>query len=279
MEYMSAVVVSLFLGWALERAQMIVCANNYGSPFNGFGCVEQVNKKNAAAPMAYRVLVPWLIAVVEKLFPKVRGKRIVVYQVIKVVLNGFAIWSVWQAWGFETALLTCFLLVLTFRFDYWDWTLEIAGISLAMTGNLTLAVVGVFLHGLSRDTAVLVGAAFFLKTGDIYASLILCSLAALIWVSLRAIIGERPLYCKRWMIFENIGLIKGIMEWDLFFHAEPVISTAITALTLAAAMFFPVGWVIPVIILIAGWTMGKADESRVFCAALPWAAAWLAGMV
>jgi hypothetical protein len=275
---MDHVIICLVIGLALERAQMIISAPNYSSLYNGFGVIDLVNERRAKAPMAYRVLVPWLIQLAEALGVKVNN-RIVVYETLKVILNSLAIWSVWTAWGMPVALVTAILLLLTFAYDYWDWAPELTGIALAMTGRWELAIVGVILAGFSRETALLSPAAFFLKTGNPYVSIALSILCVSVLAFIRVYVGKRDLYCDRFQWRYNLGLFKDFFRWKPFFLSPIFCSTVITALILAGTAFMPTGWPIPLIVLAAGWVLAKADETRIFTSCLPWVAVVLLRMV
>lgn len=267
---------SIFLGWLLERAQTVMCANNYGAPSNGFGAIHITNNRTALAPMAYRVLVPWLVWLIERIFPE--KNRILYYQALKLLLSILVVWAVWVAWSFEVMLVFMLLLLLTFKYDYWDWAAEMAGIALAMTGDLAMALPGAVLHGLSRETALLTPVVYYTRTGDLKGALVIGAAAALTLISVRMIVGPRKLYCNRFMIRENIEALMNIHKWVPFWQSDIFMSVAVSALALAALISFPTGWIAPVAILGAGWTMAKADETRVFTPVLPWVAAFLIGV-
>ena len=157
--------LALLLGFFLQRVQMAMTAWNYSVPWNGFGCINAVNEGKTKAPMAYRVLVPWLIFVLEKIgLPE--NKRVVAYEVIKILLNSFAIFAVGMAFGTTAAILFTALLPITFKFDYWDWTLEVAAIMFGVSGNLPLAIIAAFIAGLSRETAILIDSLELHRRGD-----------------------------------------------------------------------------------------------------------------
>lgn len=266
--------IYFILAWALERAQLLLCAHNMGALFNGFGAIEQTNRRTALAPMAYRVLVPWLIGILEKISTRI--SRLHYYEGIRIALNMLALWSVKMAFGWEATMVMAILLLPTFKFDYWDWAIEVSSISLAMTGNLALAIPGAILHGLSRETVILAPIAYLLKTGDIVGAAILAAAGLVPLVAVRMYVGKRNLYCKRWMIRENIALVKEFYKWTPIFFSDIMVSLVITALVIAGALVqHNITWLIPLIIMGAGWTMAKADEPRVFSAALPWVAMFI----
>lgn len=287
--------LALMIGFAMERAQMIMCARNYNVLWNGYGSIGITNHRSALAPMAYRVLVPWLIAFIERVEKILKvdtrwiGKqRITWYQAIKIVLNAYVVWAVAQGWGLEVALLSAGLIVMTFKFDYWDWALELGGFALAMSGRLELAIAGGVLAGFSRETAIAIPVAYLLNTFDLYGSGYVLLAVAIPLITTRLWAGRKELYCKRWMIKENIwgarnteiqtGL-KSLFKWSPFFLSEYFISLLIVVLTLAAVLVdIPVGWPIPLLIVAAGLTMGRIEENRTMVVCIPWIAAWLLGV-
>lgn len=268
--------IALLMGWAFERAHMIMSAPNYDSLYNGFGAIDLVNERRAKAPMAYRVLFPWLVALLEK----AGLRRIAAYQGLKVLFNALAFWSVMQAFGLPAALLTAVLLLLTVKFDYWDWMPEMIGVCLALSGSLPLALAGAALAALSRETALVCPVAFLLAGGGWPGFFAVLLVTALVLLAVRAYVGKRELYCERFQIRYNLGLFqhfrnKEFWVWGQWYHQDIFIACALTLLGLASA--WGQGWVglVPLAFLAAGWTLAKADETRVFSAALPFIAAML----
>jgi hypothetical protein len=282
-----AIIVSLVTAWAFERAHMIISAPNYGALWNGFGAIDLTVQRNIKAPAAYRVLMPFLVVGIEKLFHTPPVRRIDIYQTLKILMETLAFWAIWQVWGLPVMLLTGILLLLTIRFDYWSWGIELAGIALAMTGNLSLAIPGAILFGLSRETAVLSGVAFYAVTGNLGQAFVVESAAVLALVLVRLWVGKRPLYCDRFMIHislkpfkisgPNVDMWKPFFKYQPIYHSDVFIAAVISLLTLFAVLQRPTGWIIPLVMLGAGWTITRADETRVFTACLPWIAAMMIG--
>lgn len=275
----SSLLVALFLGYALEYAQMATCAPNYGTQWNGYGQIDLVNQRAGGNyPTLYRVLVPWLIWVLEKLFPGVR--RVNWYEAIKAILNAGAIWAVWRAWDFETAAVFCILLLLTFKFDYWDWASEVIGISLAMTGDLRLAVVGVVIHGLSRETALIAPVGYVWMTGDWIGGAGLLALAGTVLLAvhlwkdkgrlLRVVTVGRMYFLRlTWEKIRQMNAYYPMAFGDMF------IAMVYSGIILVAVLQFPAGWIIPAGLLAAGWLLAQPEEVRIFSACLPWVAAMI----
>lgn len=264
---------ALLFAWGLERAQLIVCAPNYESLYNGLGAVNLVLRRETKAPMAYRVLVPWLIWFSETVLKTKNEDRAIVYEVIKIGLNACALWAVGEAFGVGAALGTAVLLLLTFYYDYWDWAVEMAGVVLAATGRIELALPGALLLGFSRETAPLAAVAFFLKTFDAPLSFVVLCAAVLPMAGVRLYVGRRALYCDRWQIRYNLDLLKNILKVVPVFYSPTFISVFLSVACVIGAAFRvwnDATWLVPLAAIGAGWTLAKADETRVFSLALPW---------
>lgn len=266
-------VLSILFGWAFDRAQMVMSAPNYNSPWNGFGCIDLVNKREARAPMAYRVLVPWLVALIEG--SKARISRVTIYSALKLAGVVYAFYAVSGWIGMPGALIVFMLLLVTVQYDYWDWTFELGGLALAMSGNIWLTIVGMLLWLASRETWPLAPVAYWLVSHETYWAFMVLMLGAFFYILLHMYIGKRALYCKRFMIRENWNLVKMIYKYEPVFYVPALASIILTVIVIASVIKLPLGWPLPLVILAAGWTMGKADEPRIFSAALPWAAIWL----
>lgn len=270
-------VIALIAAWCFERAQLIISAPNYNSPFNGFGAIDLVLQGRSKQPMQYRVFLPWLVA----FFETFKIQRIGIYEGLKVLMIMGAFWGISLVFGLPAMLLAALLLLLTIKYDYWDWAPEIFGVCMALTGDLRLAVAGGVVHGLSKETAPLVPVAYYIATGDINAAGFVGAFTAFGMVLPRIIYGKKPMYCERIQIKYNLALFKafsdkGFWKWGQFYFTEIWISCAITLLTIVAVIARG-SWdgLIPLAILAAGWTMAKADEGRVFALAVPWIAAWV----
>lgn len=259
----------LVVAFAVDQAQYLICGKNYGSPWNGIGCIKSTLAKKAGAPMVYRVLVPWLWW----LLRKAGIRALEAYELLKIILLACALWSVELAWGREIAVFTAVLLPMTFMYDYWDYTAELIGINLALTGDIRLGLIGVVVFALSRETAVLSALAYWCASFDLEGAGIIACLALFIWVALRMIQGEHKLYCDRWMWKENIKAVKGMLAPGRPWWMQSIpAALVITVLSVIGAATTGIQGMIPLAILAAGWLMGKADETRIFAACLPWIA-------
>jgi len=224
------------------------------SQWNGYGAIESVQNKTAAAPMIYRVLFPWLI-----------GKPTMAkYQALQVTFITGALLSVYLAWGLPVMLVSAVLITGTFLFDYWDWSAELIGFSLALV-SFPLAVLGVILHGLSRETAPLVGLVYALHFQDINGGLVLSFVGFAVLVLVRRVQGKQRLYCDRWMYKRNLAELK---KPHL---GNPYFSIGLTVLSLWGAWGRLDGLIVLPVIG-AGWLMAVAAETRVFIPLIPYAA-------
>jgi len=255
-------ILCLCLALCLARVQFL-SARSMNSRWNGLGVVAAVRAKDIDAPMVYRVLVPWLIG---------KQPTMAKYQALQVTFITGALYSVFLAWGLPVMLVTAILLTCTFFFDYWDWAVELIGFSLALV-SLPLALIGVFLHGLSRETAPLAGLVYALHFRDVWGGLLVSLLGFAVLQFVRFVQGAHPLYCDRWMWRRNLQELKKPRM------GSPYFSLGLSVLALAGAWL--AGWdglIVPVI-LGAGWLMAVAAETRVFIPAIPFAALALLRMV
>jgi len=209
------------------------------------------------------VLVPWLIG---------KHPTMAKYQALQVTFITAALYSVFLAWGLPVMLVTTVLLTCTFFFDYWDWAIELAALSLALV-SLPLAIAGVVLHGMSRETAPLVGLVYAIHFHDIFGGLLLSILGLGALYIVRRIQGKHPLYCDRFMWRRNLAeLIKPRT-------GSPHFSLGLSVLALIGAWFAGLDGLIVLPILAACWTMPVAAETRVFVPVVPFAALALLRMV
>lgn len=261
------------LAWMLERVALKIGAFSYGVVYNGVGAIDPTFSRESKAPMAYRVLVPWLVRLAERAGVPRERRLTWLYEPLKIVLTGLALASVSRALGRGAALFVAAALPATFLYDYWDWTGEMGGLALALSGSWPLAFAGGLWAALSRpETALLVPVTYFLRTWDLWGVLVITleTLATLLFV--RGWVGDRPLYCDRWMWRVNLQDLRTIMANRPVYLGEMSMSVGITVLTLAAACTGRAGWtvIVPILLLAAGWTMARAAETRVFASCLLW---------
>jgi hypothetical protein len=264
----------LVIAWALDRAQLKIGAGTYGSSYCGIGCVDGVNQRTAQAPMVYRVLVPWLIWLGERIAPAAKRDRLaLLYEPLKITLMALALWATSEALGERSALLLAALLPLTFYFDYWDWAGEVAGLALALTGQWQMAMAGGCVAVLSRpETSPLVAVTYTLVTQDWLGGALIGAATAALWGVIRWRQGSHVLYRERVMWRVNLADVRGLLRNRPAYLGEISMSLGLTALTLLAVVSGRAGWTFPVplALLGSGWLLARAAETRVFTSCLLW---------
>lgn len=268
----------LVVAWAITRVEFKVCRWNLRSSYNGYGCIDAVVRREALAPMAYRVLIPWAIGFVERIAPATRRHRLTaLYLPARIALLAAGLAVAERAVGVAGALLVAALVAVTFHFEYWDWSAELLGLAGALSGDLALATVGASVHALSRpETAPLTAVTWLLGTGDIAGGMWIGAWVVL-WTGLVWLrVGRRALYCPRSMWRQNLRDVRGLLANRPAYLSEMGVTLALTAGTLAivgyalAAGVLLRAWPVPLAILAAGWWGARAAESRVFGTVLLW---------
>lgn len=281
-----SIITALLLAYAFERAHMIIAAPNYGSAYNGLGAIELTARRANKAPMAYRVLMPWLVVGTEKLLRAPLTRRLDIYQAWKVVLTGLAFWAVALAWSVPVALATAVLMLLLIQYDYWSYAPELAGIALAMTGVPGLAIPGAILFGLSRETAPITGLLYYLVTGDVWGTAGVTAAAVGTLALVRMRVGKRESYTGLFKLLENgRRLVKRdpqtgkliLFLYQPLIYSSDFISLLVTAAALAAVVSGAPGGAGVLVLLAACWGMALSDETRVFTPVMPWIAALILG--
>lgn len=248
--------ITLGLIALLMTLAQTIAAPTHDSPWCGLGALRRAGPKQAA-PMVYRVLA----------LPFRRSAWC--YLIFKFATTWGALVCIMYAWGERSALITAVILPLTFWYDYWDWPIELAGVAMAASGNLPAAVLLAVAWGMSRETAPLSGMIYFLATWDALGGLVLVGVAFLTMTAVRAWVGRRGLYCDRWMVRVNIGLLQkgNIRAWASVILCGLIIAAAVVSLRPDT--------LVPLVIIAAGASMGKLDETRLFSAAIPYLARML----
>jgi hypothetical protein len=260
------ILICLVLALCLSRVQYAVSKFNQKAIWNGLGAIPSIQAKTADAPMVYRVLAAWIL----------RGRvNTNSYEILRLGLMWITLYSLYLAWGLPVMLIAAILITATLYFDYWDWMPELIGFSLALV-SFPLALLGVAMHGLSRETAPLVGLVYALHFRDLWGGLLIALAGAVIMFLTRKIQGNHPLYCKRWMIKDNVTML--LHPTPPFILSPQYISLVLCALAGAGAWARADGLIVPLLIG-AGWTMAKGNETRVFAGILPYAALFLSRVI
>lgn len=267
----------LIVALALERASLMLTAHSYRSRFTaGYGSLATTSNREALAPIAYRVLVPWIVMGMEALFPRLKGHRLpALYEPLRIGLIALALTVAEQAIGTRGALIVAALLPATFLFDYWDWTVELLALAAALTGNMQLTILCAGLLGLARPmTTPLVGITYGLVTHDPIGTALALIAGQLAVSAVRVYVGKRPmdypwrmwrtnlqdvlnLFCNRPFYLSEIFLSMGLSLW--------VLLTVATGKAGAA-------WPVPLALTAAQWIMPRAAETRSMAACLLWVA-------
>lgn len=269
----------LLLAWVTDRVQLSMCARNYGAPWNGVGAIDRVLAKTALAPMAYRVLMPWLVGLVERIYPHARSWRIEgVYEPLKILMMAWAFWGCELAIGREGALLVIVLLSTTYLYDYWSWAPEMAALAFALSGNLPLAIVGAVLGALSKpETALLAPLTYLFVTWDWLGAVLIGAAVVIPWAGVRLWAGQHKLYCERWTWRKNLRCVQVWHKNHPVYFGSIVMSGLLSVLTLGVVVTGRGGpaWPVPLLLLGAGWTMALVNETRVLAPLLIWIAGGL----
>ena len=272
------IIIAVIVGLCFDRAQMQISGPNYGSLYNGYGAIELTAKKAIKAPMAYRVLVPFLVTWIVKAFKIIPKYHVFVYQAIKAFFVVVAAFSVVQVFGYTAMFLTFSILLLTIQYDYWDWPIELAAVVFAAGGLYLPTIILAILFSMSRETSIVIGPIFYASTGNLSFSMGLLVLTISTILAVRLIVGKQELYCKRYMWNYNIGLFKNFFKWKPFLYSPLFVSAAITIGTVLTILIKPQFWFIS-ILLVAGWILAKADEPRIFSSCVPFIAVLIGGVI
>lgn len=261
----------LALAFAIDRVQLKLGERNYGSRFNGIGCIDDVNQRRAQAPMAYRVLYPWLIGLIEHIIPRVRKHRLVaLYEPLKVLSIALLMALMAQVLGATTALVFAILVAATFHYDYWDWPFEVMAIVAGMSGDPLLTLGACLLAALSRETAILGALAYFCTTLDYYHAALLAIVVLCIQMAVRLYVGPQRKYWSDNMLLVNWNDIRELFDNHPFYFGEIAMAIIITLATIASIVSGLSGpaWPVAIAVILASWTLARVSETRVLASCL-----------
>lgn len=260
---------------ALDSAQLRLTAKEYDNQFSSYGSINNVIERIALAPMAYRVLIPWCIQLLEYI-PGMINHRIKVYELLKIGSMIFALTCVEYALGLPRALFIAAILPVTFMHNYIDCYFELAAFASALSGNYDLTLVSCILLALERETAPLVPLTYFLVTGDTYNSLIILYFTCFIMLAVKRIIGYRPLYCERVMLRKNWLNLKEAFTKPV---ALPFLDYRILSVAISIMVLWCIGTgqiqtapLLPLILIVFGFVFGLSHEIRIFIPVFLWLA-------
>jgi len=115
-------------------------------------------------------------------------------------------------------------------------------------------------------------------TLDILGSLVLLMVTLLVMVKVKETIGDRPLYCKRFMFYDNLKLYKNFFKWKPILYSPITVTAVLTLGSLISVIINPQYWYV-LILLVAGWILAKADEPRIFSSIVPFIAILIGGAI
>ena len=278
--------------FVLAALEFRACRANIGSEYNGYGAIQGVLARTGHAPGRYRVLVPWLVC-----WLPVRW-RLVSYLAHKWGLMGLSLVVARSLVGESGALALGLLMAATFEFDYWDCYAELLGVGLCLSGEPWQVLVGVVVWGVSRETVFLAVPLAFLSGG--WEAGIASLAGVVVWWLIRQYQGKADLYSGRWKMRKSrLGAWRGLKgkvpgwrywlgvvaigtinpynatdlrrAWD---HKDTgvLLSVVFTLAGVGTALFsranmgpalartawIGLGW------LVAGWTLARARETRLF---------------
>lgn len=292
--------VILLLAWlALGIAELRCVQRNFGAVWNGYGAIPGTIQRNNQAPMRYRVLVPWLIGWVPGRW------RTTTYLAVKWLLMGVALAAAYPLLGRAGTVVLALLMAGTFEYDYWDSYVELLGTALCLYGNPWWALVGAVLWAMSKETVFLAPFLAFAAGGWMAGAA--GAAGIVVWAAVHRYQGKAEVYSgrwsDRWAKLEEVWGSRDSRGWlhrglslGLTLALNPytvqdfkkcrdlvdlgvVFSVAWTLAALGVALWADLppalertAWV-GMAWLVAGWTLARARETRIF---LP-TGLWIAG--
>lgn len=269
----------LIVALVLDRVLLKLAFGTYTCKYTaGYACIDDVNMRVASAPVAYRVLIPWIVGAVERLCPHLRTQRLTaLYEPLRIAFTALALAATERAIGTNAALLLACLLPATFLFDFADWPVELLSFALALSGDMTLAILGIGLHAFARpETAALSALTYGLATGDWFGCA-LAALAAIIGiVTVRKVVGRKKLVMNPREVWRlNWNDLKHLFVNRPFYLSELFMTLALIGGTLAIILTGRAGaaWPVPLALCIAQcvW-QARISETRSLTPVLLWIA-------
>lgn len=284
---MTAVVVGVALGLLEWR----VVKGNRGAEWNGYGALLGVIKRDRPAPMRYRVLMGWVLAAAARV-----GRftiRPVHYQAVKTALMVGALAVAQELVGTAGMLAVALGCAVVMEFDYWDCYAELLGVGLVLLGSrefgigelgnwgLGLVVLGGVVWGLSKETVLLAPVLAMVAAGGAATAPVLAAgMAGPLALGLvRAVQGRAELYCERWTwrVYNwpdlraawerrDVGMGLSLVWMALWGYGNWGFGIRDWGGVMGRTAWVAVAW------LVAGWTLARARETRVFLPTVLWMA-------
>ena len=195
------------------------------------------------------------------------------YQAVKALLAVAAFTAIQAVAGQGAMLILAVIVASTLEFDYWDTYAELLGVALVLSGSPWLVAIGAIVWGLSRETALV---APLLTPTQGWLAWALSFLAPITLLLVRRMQGRAELYCPRW----TFRLYNLAVDRELGYSILLTLATTVAVIfcrrsmpsALAATAWAPIVWIV------AGWTLARARETRIFLPACIWLAAALGGI-
>jgi hypothetical protein len=302
----------LFLSWVLITLERKTAKDNYGSWCNGLGAIpvaldatgraRGLSSDMMKAPMVYRVLVPWIVAIIEKIVnhpddDRFDIDRLRIYLWVKQALMFSAMIAADYFFGPAVALVMALFWVATFQFDYWDIYGEALGFVLVL-GGATLMVevpwmgvvvaVGVAILVMSRETVwlvpLMVGGLWLVNGWQMAlgAFVVQVVIIGLFQLLLRKLQGKWPRYWHRIVIGQNLDYKETwavperryylILGWlSILFSVFCLIHPDMLPEPFRATFFMPA------VIAMVGFVGGFVHEPRIFALISLWMGAMMTG--
>ena len=263
--------------WLLVHLQHRISDYNAHTPYNGHGCVEDVLRKQALAPMAYRVLVPLVLK-----WTGARGRLLFWYFVSRdlLLIGAMVAIGCLIGWVLVPFLVVVLLVISILQYDYWDCWIEVLAFVAVLSGNHVCAVLACMALAASRETWPVAIVCYAAASGS-------ALLAVLAWIPSMAVMGAviawqgvRPIYCDRLAIKENVGRILSWREYR-YWYWEPM---GVVWMVMCCACFLLRGTMpepfastafIPPGLAAMTFIFGRIVEPRLMIAGSIWIAAWI----
>ncbi len=266
----------LLVAIALDRVMLKLTAFSYNCEYTaGYASIDAVCQRRADPHAAIRVLVPWLIGLIERLFPALHKHRLpALYEPIRILAWAAALAVSERAIGTAGALAVAAFLPATFLFDFWDTPWEVLGFASALTGNLQLTILTGGLLGFARQrTALLMVPIYALTTHDWFGAGLVAIATGLAQLSVYVWVGksDRPVQ-GGWEWRRNLDEVIHIFRNRPFYLSETAMSVGLTALVIWVVLMGRAGpsWPVPLAVVTANWIWPRASETRGICVTLLW---------
>lgn len=263
---MESAVVLIWI--SLIALELRVTRRNVNSWATGYGSMAATLERNSNAPMRYRVLAAWTVARLPlRYWPGA-------YMTLKYGLMGAALFIAYPLLGLAGVAVLAVLMASTFEFDYWDCYAELAAVGLILYGEPWAVLAGAVLWGLSKET-VFLAPLLALFAGGLHCGLI--GLAGpLMFLLVMVIQGRAKLYCKRWTLraynAADLRIAWARKDGGMMLSIAWTVAAVVVAIfgklaqPFAATAWLGLGW------FVAGWTLARGRETRIFLPAALWIA-------